>query len=127
MIENVQMLEVPEEILEPEPIIIKGKVEIETDFEANLTELIKKYPKEWAKVKKKCAESGYYREWEAGAVFLHEIIEDATDFSLNGPYPHLKDIWGDIKEIDFKWTKELAQQLELRPKANAATVDEAAN
>lgn len=122
MIENVAMVDVPVETApEQEPITVNGTIRMTIDFEADLVALRKRYPKEYADI-----DMRGYEEWERGSVFLHQFLADSVEFYLHGG-DGVKERWSDVDDIDYRWTKEQAEQLELIPKESAATVEKAAN
>lgn len=97
----------------PEPLIVRGQIEITVDFEADVALLARRFPQEFEDVSLK----GGYEEWERGSVFLHEYLAECVKVSLPSGegVKGVKDTsWPIGPEIEFRWTQELAAELEAR-------------
>lgn len=100
----------PIELPPPEPLIVKGRIKVDLRFEADIALLARRYPVEFAAHPHEGA--GYY-PWEQGSTFLWELVHDHLDTGLF-PTEGLKDTSYSDAEIDFTWTKKLADELNER-------------
>lgn len=94
----------------PAPLIVKGEIKVRMSFEADIALLAQRFPEEFAAHPQ--PGEGYF-PWEQGSTFLWGLVNDRLD---TGMYPTegLKDTSYGEAEIDFAWTKKLADELNER-------------
>ncbi len=110
--EDQHLFEPPPPIVKPppEPLIVKGRIKIEMTFEADIALLARRFEREFASHPPEG--NGYY-PWEQASTFLWELVNDSLDHALHAT-DGLKDTSYSDPEIDFTWTKKLADELNER-------------
>lgn len=93
----------------PTPVQVQGHIKVRLEFEADVAGLARKYPGLF----EQAGEMEGYQSWEKGSVFLWELVAQQLEVFLAEVPGLLSDrsTWND-PEIEFRWSRELATQLD---------------